>query len=178
MIRSTRESCFLNSAAVIKEGFSSADFRQLAFSLYIIFRTGQFVRLAPNHVSINNPDAIQVVYAHGNGSLKSNFYDAFVSLAPGIFNTRSRSAHARKRKMVAHIFSQKSVLDFEPHVHQHVSQLLDQWDRLCELAKLKSFGMEVGGWRIDTTGRIWFDCLPWYNYLALDIICKRRVALL
>ena len=54
------------------------------------FLAGTFVRLAPNHLSIADADAIQVVYAHGNGSLKSDFYDAFVSIQRGLFNTRSR----------------------------------------------------------------------------------------
>src|SRR5712691_2290368 len=36
---------------------------------------GTFVRIAPNHLSISDPTALQIVYAHGNGSLKSNFYD-------------------------------------------------------------------------------------------------------
>ncbi|KAH8101888.1 cytochrome P450 monooxygenase pc-bph [Cristinia sonorae] len=131
---------------------------------------GKFVRIAPNHLSIADPDALQVVYAHGNGSLKSNFYDAFVSIQRGLFNTRSRPAHARKRKIVSHIFSQKSVLEFEPHVRLYVSQLFKHWDRLCE-GGLKGMSGDdgEGGWK-GRNGRVWFDCLPWYNYLAFDII--------
>lgn len=37
---------------------------------------GNIVRLAPNHVSIADSDALQIVYGHGTGTLKSNFYDA------------------------------------------------------------------------------------------------------
>ncbi|KAI0074974.1 cytochrome P450 monooxygenase pc-bph [Panus rudis PR-1116 ss-1] len=131
---------------------------------------GTFVRLAPNHLSISDPDALQVVYAHGNGTLKSNFYDAFVSIQRGLFNTRSRPEHTRKRKIVSHIFSQKSVLEFEPHVRMYVGQLIAQWDRLCELGAKGLSGDEgEGGWR-GKAGRVWLDCLPWYNYLAFDII--------
>ncbi|EMD34717.1 hypothetical protein CERSUDRAFT_116910 [Gelatoporia subvermispora B] len=131
---------------------------------------GTFVRLAPNHVSISDPDAIQIVYAHGNGSLKSNFYDAFVSIQRGLFNTRSRPEHARKRKIVSHIFSQKNVLEFEPHVREHIRTLISQWDRLYELGKKGLSGTEgEGGWQ-GKNGRVWLDCLPWWNYLAFDII--------
>lgn len=131
---------------------------------------GTFVRIAPNHVSISDPDALQIVYAHGNGTLKSDFYDAFVSIRRGLFNTRSRPEHTRKRKIVSHIFSQKSVLAFEPHIRQHVRELIGQWDKLCEGGKKGVSGKEgEGGWR-GREGRVWFDCLPWYNYLAFDII--------
>lgn len=31
---------------------------------------GTFVRIQPNHVSVADPDAIPVIYGHGNGFLK------------------------------------------------------------------------------------------------------------
>jgi benzoate 4-monooxygenase len=131
---------------------------------------GTFVRLAPNHVSIADPDALQIVYAHGNGSLKSDFYDAFVSIHRGLFNTRDRADHARKRKIVSHVFSQKNVLEFEPSVRLYVAQFMNQWDRLFDQALKSQSGTEgEGGW-FGKGGRLWLDCLPWYNYLAFDII--------
>src|SRR6266852_6706170 len=96
-----------------------------------ISTTGTYVRIAPNHLSISDPAALQIIYAHGNGSLKSNFYDGFVSITRGLFNTRDRVAHTRKRKIISHIFSQKSVLEFEPYVRDYVRSFIQQWDRLC-----------------------------------------------
>ncbi|KAG5637677.1 hypothetical protein H0H81_003645 [Sphagnurus paluster] len=109
---------------------------------------GPLVRLAPNHISIADPDALNIVYAHGNGALKSNFYDAFVSIRRGVFNTRDRQEHARKRKIVSHIFSQKSVVEFEPHIRQHVADLIAQWDHPPPPP----------------------DVRPGVNYLAFDIV--------
>lgn len=152
------------------------------------FPTGPLVRLAPNHVSIAHPSALQIIYAHGNGALKSNFYDAFVSIQRGLFNTRDRAAHARKRKIVSHVFSPKSVLEFEPSVREYVGLLIKQWDQFCESAKEGKAGKEGGGWE-GRDGRVWLDCLPckcfsakipWssidlmvdvvWNFLAFDII--------
>ncbi|KAG7097714.1 hypothetical protein E1B28_005038 [Marasmius oreades] len=130
---------------------------------------GPIVRIAPNHLSIATSSALQTVYAHGNGALKSPFYDAFVSIQRGLFNTRDRVEHARKRKIVSHIFSQKSVVEFEPHVRMYVGQLLDQWERLCNKAVKGESGQEGDGW-FGKDGRLWLDCLPWCNYLAFDII--------
>ncbi|KAK4702902.1 benzoate 4-monooxygenase, partial [Phenoliferia sp. Uapishka_3] len=82
---------------------------------------GKFVRIGPNEgkfwcssprrsqltrhpdllVSIADPAALPIVYAHGSGSTKSDFYDAFVSIFRGLFNTRDRAEHTRKRKIVA-----------------------------------------------------------------------------
>ena len=118
------------------------------------------VRIAPNHISIADPEALALVYAHGNGALKSNFYDAFVSIRRGVFNTRDRSDHTRKRKIISHIFSQKSVTEFEPKIRLYVGMLLKQWDRLYDMAVKGMSGDDgEGGWRGEG-GRLWLDCLP------------------
>ncbi|KDR80199.1 hypothetical protein GALMADRAFT_242488 [Galerina marginata CBS 339.88] len=130
---------------------------------------GPIVRIAPNHVSIAEPDALSVVYAHGNGALKSEFYDAFVSIRRGVFNTRDRHEHARKRKIISHIFSQKSVVEFEPQIRVYVQMLINQWDRLYDMALKGSSGPEGEGWKGEG-GRLWLDCLTWANYLAFDIV--------
>ncbi|KAJ6588602.1 cytochrome P450 monooxygenase pc-bph [Mycena capillaripes] len=131
---------------------------------------GPFVRISPSEVSVADPDALAIVYAHGNGALKSTFYDAFVSIERGLFNTRDRKQHARKRKIVSHIFSQKSVIEFEPHIRLYVSMLLAQWDRLFAAAVKGESGNDGDGGWVGRNGRLWLDCLPWTNYLAFDII--------
>lgn len=134
-------------------------------------RYGPFVRIAPNHVSVALPDAQTIIYGHGNGALKSSFYDAYkFSSSYNMFTTRDRQVHTRKRKIVSHTFSQKSVLELEPHVRHFVGQLLRQWDRLHDKALEGGLsGQEGEGW-ISREGRLWLDCFPWMNYLAFDII--------
>jgi len=126
--------------------------------------------------------------------LKSDFYDAFVSIHRGLFNTRDRVDHARKRKIVSHIFSLKSVKEFEPYIRLHIGEFLRQWDKLAEGGKKGLSGKEGDGW-FGRDGWVWFDCLPCesalsyldfcgggrcidfarcrfsgYNYLAFDVI--------
>ncbi|KAI5862466.1 cytochrome P450 [Durotheca rogersii] len=117
-------------------------------------RLGPVVRIQPNHVSIADDDAIQAIYGHGNGLLKSDFYDAFVSIRRGLFNTRDRAEHTRKRKLVSNTFAPKSVLQFEPYIHQNLALFVDRWDEL----------VARGG------GVARLDCLKWFNYVAFDTI--------
>ncbi|KAF8635436.1 hypothetical protein AX15_000423 [Amanita polypyramis BW_CC] len=133
-------------------------------------RYGPIVRIAPNHISIADPDALNIIYGHGNGALKSNFYDAFVSIRRGVFNTRDRNEHTRKRKIISHVFSQKSVLEFEPNLKRYVTLFIKQWDRLYDSACKGLSGRDgEGGWE-GRNGRLYLDILPWANYLAFDII--------
>jgi benzoate 4-monooxygenase len=131
--------------------------------------SGSFVRISPSEVSIADPDAHGIVYAHGNGALKSSLYDGFVFNVPGLFSTCDRVQHTRKRKIISHIFSPKSVVEFAPHIRLHIAALLEQWDRLYAGAVKGLSGSDgEGGWN-GHDGRLWLDCLPWVNYLAFDI---------
>ena len=120
---------------------------------------GTFVRIAPNHVSIADPEAFKVIYAHVTGGLKDHFYDANVSTRPNLFNTRNRAEHARKRKIVSHIFSLKNTLEYEPYIRLHTEGLLKQWDKLAEGGKKGLSGAEGEGW-FGRDGRVWCDTLP------------------
>jgi benzoate 4-monooxygenase len=117
---------------------------------------GKLVRIQPHHISIADADAIPIIYGHGNGMLKSEYYDAFVSIRRGLFNTRDRREHTRKRKTVSHTFSAKSVGQFEQYMHQNLVELQRQWDLRCERK-------EEGEWYE-------MDALHWFNYLAFDVI--------
>lgn len=85
----------------------------------------------------------------------SDYYDAFVSIRRGLFNTRDRAEHTRKRKTISHTFSAKSIGQFEQYIHHNLEQLASQWDRLSKEAK--------GGYYR-------FDALNWFNYVAFDVI--------
>lgn len=120
---------------------------------------GPVIRIAPNHVSIADDDAIPIIYGHGNGFLKSEFYDAFVSIRRGLFNTRDRIEHTRKRKMISHTFSTKSITQFEPYVYANLELFIKQIDDKISKGQSSRGRQEAQ-----------LDCLPWFNYLAFDII--------
>ena len=119
-------------------------------------KLGTLVRIQPDHVSIASASAIPIIYGHGNGFLKSNYYDVFVSIHRGLFNTRDRAEHTRKRKTISHTFSAKSISQFEIYMHSNLSTFVRQWDHLSSTA--------LNG------GYAKIDCLHWFNYLAFDII--------
>ncbi|RFU25664.1 hypothetical protein B7463_g10674, partial [Scytalidium lignicola] len=117
---------------------------------------GKIVRVGFNHVSIADEQALDLVYGHGNGFLKDRYYEAFVVATPGMFNVRNRTEHARKRKIISHAFSPKSVAEFEPHMADNLRRWVNQLDRITSQATSGDFGK--------------FNAMPWFSYLAFDII--------
>jgi len=97
--------------------------------------------------------------------MKSDFYDAFVaSPVRGLFNTRNRAEHTRKRKIVSHTFAPKSVREFEPYIASTVNLLLSKWDALAAKAKSSSNGNDrMKGYAV-------INSLDWFNALAFDVI--------
>lgn len=91
----------------------------------------------------------------------SEFYDAFVSIRRGLFNTRNRAEHSRKRKLISHTFSTKSISQFEPYIHENLEVFVKQMDKL--IASSQTTGK-------DGQREALLDCLPWFNYLAFDVI--------
>lgn len=95
----------------------------------------------------------------------SEFYDAFVSIQRGLFNTRDRHEHSRKRKIVSHTFSLKSISQFEPYIHSNLELFVKRWDDL--IARNANNNTSS---RDDKTPEAHLDCLKWFNYLAFDVI--------
>ncbi|KAG6007592.1 hypothetical protein E4U21_005790 [Claviceps maximensis] len=124
-------------------------------------KLGKVIRIQPNHVSIADDEAISVVYGHGNKLLKSEFYDAFVSIRRGMFNTRDRAEHSRKRKLVSHAFSTKSIMQFEPFIHANLVIFVKKLDELIEKSPHSTrYGHKEAH----------IDSLLWFNFLAFDVI--------
>ncbi|THW04256.1 cytochrome p450 benzoate 4-monooxygenase [Aureobasidium pullulans] len=117
---------------------------------------GPLVRIGYNHVSIADERGIQTVYAHGNGFLKDHFYEAFVSGVPGVFNTRDRVEHTRKRKIVAHAFSPGAVAAFETHMAENLHRWVTQLDRIAATPAPDGYAR--------------VNMMPWCTYIAFDII--------
>lgn len=71
---------------------------------------------------------------------------------------------------MSNIFSQQNVLQFEPYLCSAIALLLKRWDDMYTSAVVRREPQDDGKEVFGRDGRVWFDCLNWYNYLAFDII--------
>lgn len=101
--------------------------------------------------------------------LLADFYDAFVSIFRGLFNTRDRAEHTRKRKIVSHTFSPKSVREFEPYISGTVRTLLNKWDALADRAAKDGSGGVMKGYAV-------MELLDWLNALAFECVLRPSIA--
>ncbi|CAE6472151.1 unnamed protein product [Rhizoctonia solani] len=127
---------------------------------------GTFVRIGPNHISISDPDAMETVYAHGSGFLKSDFYAGKKGPASNTFIELDKAKHLKLRKRIANIFSQQNVLTFQPRVQKHIARLYAQWDLRCREA---ARGVSGFNWSAQNGSAV-MDCCQQLSFLAFDII--------
>ncbi|CAE6444057.1 unnamed protein product [Rhizoctonia solani] len=131
---------------------------------------GTFVRIGPNHISIADPDALEVVYKHGTALLKSDYYEMFKLGEHGIFSTQDKAEHSidptAMRRRIAHIFSPQSILAYQPRVRNNIRKFVAQWDMRCQQA---AEGRSGFNWRSEG-GRAILNICPQISYLAFDLI--------
>ena len=135
-------------------------------------RHGKLVRIQPNHISVADPKAIDAIYGHGNGFIKAPYYEAFKNVETSIVTTRNRVEHTRKRKRIAHAFSPKAVLDFEPYTQRAIIEAIAQFNSLIKTGRAgqsKSLAT-ISEENALIDGEIAFDIAPWTAYIAFDII--------
>lgn len=85
-----------------------------------------FVRIAPNHVSISDPLAVDDIYGHGANFLKDAWYDGGAGEYRHMSDATVKAEHQKKRKLLAHVFAQKSLIDLEPIIAETVFSLASQ----------------------------------------------------
>jgi len=129
---------------------------------------GPVVRFTPNSISFKSATALRDIYgARGANVGKSEFYNAFMNPAPNTHNAREKNMHARKRRVLAHGFSDTAIRSMERFVLANV-------DIFCWRMGMRGGANDGGRQRItdnDTKG--WSDvkCMTdWFSYLAFDIL--------
>lgn len=118
---------------------------------------GNFVRFGPNSLSFNSAQALKDIYGFRSNVGKAEFYDAFVHPAANTHNTRDKEVHARKRRVLAHAFSDGAMREMQRYIVGNVRTF-------CRLLGLSDGDADAKGWSKPK------NMSDWCNYLAMDIL--------
>jgi cytochrome P450 len=86
---------------------------------------GNIVRFGPNSLSFNSNNALKEIYGFKANVRKGDFYLAFPATKDS-FSTHSavdKAAHARKRRVLSHAFSDNAIKTMEKYILDHIRQL-------------------------------------------------------
>lgn len=113
--------------------------------------SGNIILIGPDTLSMKSATALKDIYDHGSPLVKNqDFYSAF-SAIPGLYNTHNvvnKKMHSRKRRVMAHAFSETALKDME-------EVMITQLQRLCH-------HLEQGPKAMDMS--------QWFNYFTYDFM--------
>ncbi|KAF2176414.1 cytochrome P450 [Zopfia rhizophila CBS 207.26] len=135
---------------------SHRDFQKTNIELHR--RYGPVVRIAPNEFSIDDPEAVKIIYGHG--TQYSQWYRASGHPnIPDLFTDQNSRRHAVLRRKVASLYSMTTLLRMEPCVEQCTALLTE---RLREFAQSQAmFNLQY-----------WLQCYA-FDLIGLITVAKR-----
>lgn len=94
------------------------------------------MRLAPNRYSINDAEAAKVILGHHNALEKSRYYDAFAKADEhNLFSEPNLAAHAKIRRPLAQLYSQTTLLSYEPFIDTCTTILIKRLEEYAQDGK-------------------------------------------
>lgn len=125
---------------------------------------GRFVRFGPNSLSANSNTALRDIYGFKSNVRKADFYSVFPP-TKDTFNTHSsidKASHARKRRVLAHAFSETALKSMEKYMLTNERLFLE---RLCPQPDTeKAVAKKTTEWGVA------LNMADWANYLTFDIM--------
>lgn len=113
-------------------------------------RYGPVVRTAPNELLFSDPKLIKKIYGFTASYLKTPFYTGFDDYGePVLFTLRDRALHRDRKKLMAHAFTESTIMQAEGLVVDQINMFLGKVDE-------------------HTTTPM--DVYMWFRCLTLDIV--------
>jgi cytochrome P450 len=121
-------------------------------------RYGDFVRVAPNEISVANSDGWNDIYCRRPGHLafpkNPIWWGELPGRAPSIVSAPKAKDHQRMRKLLEHCFTAAALSAQEPIVQSHVALLIERLKQRCLAHQ-------------DRTTMV--DIVKWMSYVIFDI---------
>lgn len=129
------------------------------YQLEIHRKYGPMVRLAPGHIQIADPEAIETIYGPKQNFLKSHFYtpfDAKISPTPDTFVIRDDKTHTERRRAVAHIYTQAAVLEYEPCVDRVIDLFEKRMEQFVDSGEIVDIALWFRKYTFDVIGEMFY----------------------
>jgi benzoate 4-monooxygenase len=115
---------------------------------------GTHVRIAPKHISVSDPAAMNDIYGHGANFLKDAWYDGGAGEFRHMADARVKLEHQQKRKLLAHVFAQKTIANLEPVISDTIAVLLARVAQAADSGKTINMRRYLNYFTIDVFSRL------------------------
>ncbi|PKY05677.1 cytochrome P450 [Aspergillus campestris IBT 28561] len=85
---------------------------------------GPMLRISPNEISLNDPEASSIVYGQTSKFEKSQY---FYHQAPNLFTIRDRQQHAKDKSLISHAFSRTNIIQHQGSIFDKGHYLMNRF---------------------------------------------------
>ncbi|EHY53724.1 hypothetical protein HRR83_003937 [Exophiala dermatitidis] len=142
------------------------------YQLPIHKKYGTFVRLAPNLVQISDPAAIETIYGPKHEFVKGDFYLGFnpkISKRQDNFTEANEAAHTRRRRTVAHLYTQAAVLEYEPCVDRCIALFYKRMEEFAASGAVTDMAVWLRKYTFDIIGEIFYGREGGFGFIRDNI---------
>ncbi|SMY18713.1 unnamed protein product [Zymoseptoria tritici ST99CH_1A5] len=122
---------------------------------------GKLVRIAPNVVSVGDPDEVQRIYNIKGNFTKTAFYP-IQSISwqkkpqPNLFSERNEAEHREQRRKVANAYTLESLLKMEPAIDECTKLFLSKMGEYADRDEPVDLGQWLQYYAFDVVGELTF----------------------
>lgn len=116
-------------------------------------RYGPVVRISPYEVSLASSSASKLIYQIGSPFLKTPWYNIATGDHAGLFTLLDPKAHAQRRRLLAHSYSENWIKNMEPYIAAKTRTAVS---RMAETIDRKGF----------------VNVNEWFWFMATDVISE------
>lgn len=131
-------------------------------------RGARVLRIGPNALSFNHPDAIKDIYGHRTKCLKDIKESILAGTHRHLFDVVDKPEHARKRKLLSAAFATKNLENWEYKVNYAAQRLVKAFDERCLERSSTKQGPYSEGDAIDFNHWINLWTIEAINFIALS----------
>lgn len=142
------------------------------YQLPIHKKYGPMVRLAPNHIEISDPDAIDIIYGTKYNFPKSEFYQQFdskISRIPDSFCALDNVTHDKRRRAVSSLYTQAAVLSYEPCVDRCIDLFHQRMEELADSKQHTDMALWLRKYTFDIIGELFYGREGGFGFLRDNI---------
>lgn len=142
------------------------------YHLPIHKKYGSMVRMAPNHVEISDPNAIETIYGPKHDFPKATFYKSFdsgISHTPDSFCCLDSETHDRRRRAVAAFYAQAAVLEYEPCIDRCINLFHQRMEGLANTEEATDMALWLRKYTFDIIGELFYGREGGFGFLRDNI---------
>lgn len=123
---------------------------------------GDLVRISPNHLAVGSAAAVETIFMPKNGKIwkKGDFYDGFDPHVDRArtdgFSQRDEVKHGERRRIVAPLYTQGSVLQYEPCVDRLIDLFYSKMEQFSQTQETVDMSIWFKRYTFDVIGEMYY----------------------